>query len=78
MAASLASARTQSSFARLQRTSRGRTVLFTLGMASILARQSFWVGPDAGEPGDALGWDREIGAGSNQDFFQATDEFDYA
>ena len=34
--------------------------------------------PDAGQAGDALGGDGEVGAGADQDFFEAADEFDHA
>ena len=37
-----------------------------------------WVGPDSGQACDSLGWDGEVGAGADQDFFEAADEFDYA
>jgi hypothetical protein len=30
--------------------------------------------PDAGQAGDALGFDGEVGAGADQDFFEAADE----
>ena len=34
------------------------------------------IGPDARKAGDAFGWDRKVGAGADQDFFQTADEFD--
>ena len=34
------------------------------------------IGPDASQAWDTLGGDREVGAGADQDFFQAADEFD--
>ena len=39
---------------------------------------AFGIGPDSGQAGDALGGDGEVGAGADQDFFEAADEFDYA
>src|SRR5271165_2647689 len=34
--------------------------------------------PDTGEAGDSFRGDSEVGAGADQDFFEAADEFDYA
>src|SRR5579859_6541803 len=40
--------------------------------------RGFGVGPDSGQTNDSLGGDREVGAGADQDFFQAAHKFDYA
>src|SRR5580698_309824 len=39
-----------------------------------MACGGFRIGPDAGQAGDAFGFDGEVGAGADQDFFEEADE----
>ena len=39
---------------------------------------AFRICPDACQAGHSLGGDGEVGAGADQDFLEAADEFDYA
>src|ERR1700733_15325628 len=39
---------------------------------------ALWIGPNARQAWHALGWNREVGAGTDQDFFEAPHEVDSA